>query len=205
MPDKDYLALIKGLRESTKSIPPEEAMEEVRRSMNKGTAKTTPRFVNTKGEYEELPPVSEPPSWRPMPFFYGGPELQSTFRKILEVAPEVQGRVKSIGYKPTEGLLELMRDSDLPVPPNDWRHINILGATEPNRQDVYIHPLYSMEGSEIQRYRTMLHELSHVMGHDEPGAKRNEILSERYMPEDNKVLVDLWNDQLTKMDKYAKP
>lgn len=168
------------------------------------------KLMNVAPEPQEVvpdwPPVNTPPAFRPYPEVIGGPELHGAVKDALQIAPELQGQVKRIGYPPTAGVFTDMRRSG--IPEQNYPDTTLMGMTDrfggPNR-NVYINPSLSYPArthqstenmgtnifggpsyvdnstSEIddELPSTVIHELSHIAGNGERGAQAAEALWHR--------------------------
>jgi hypothetical protein len=117
----------------------------------------------------ELP--APPPIFRPEPTVIGRPELIEAVEKMLAIAPELRGRVKSIVGGHTTASMEKHMDSELP--PDFFGRTNLMGIFDKGKQEIGINP--SIEGhaagSGFGLLPTLAHELLHSAGHDEYNAR----------------------------------
>lgn len=185
-------------RESYSKIDPATALEQLKRTMN-----IAPEGTEVVPDW---PKVNTPPAFRPYPEVIGGPELQTAVKDALEIAPELQGQFKRIGYPPNKGVFDEMTRSG--ISPYNYANTTLMGQTNryggPNRE-VYINPQLGSPdeftfknepmGKNIfggdswlhtvnDEYNadlpsTVIHELTHIAGKGEMGAQEAEAAWER--------------------------
>lgn len=162
--------LTDALRHIYRDYTAPKALEELRKINNIPMDQSD---INLGPDHPTPPPTH--PSFRPYPEVIGGPELHNAVKETLRIAPQLQGHVKRIGYPPNNTVFGEMRDSKLPL--YDYEHTNLLGVTSP--EGIWINPNKNYQD---ELPRTVMHEMSHVAGNSEVGARESEVLWDKAHP-----------------------
>ena len=101
----------------------------------------------------------------------GSPEVVRTATRVLDAAPALKRRVKSITTGPTKSVIQSLFENELT--PEDYPASNLLGQTNYDRPaEISLNPRETPQEST----GTLMHELTHVAGdyfEDVPSAVEN--------------------------------
>ena len=135
-----------------------------------------------------LPPA--PPAFRPEPVVVGT-ELARAVQRLLNIAPELRGRIKSVIQGPTNASITDMINSDLP--PDEFENTNLLGITDQRPKhvgEIGISPKLDNTDPTAHAYSlddALAHEFAHIAGFSEAGAQ---MAGKRFRGQPNAMKFD---------------
>lgn len=122
--------------------------------------------------------VPAPPSYQPYPEVRGGHHLAQMVDRLLQVAPSLQGMIKSVQYGPTDDMLELIGNWGRPEKAHflgqELEGTNILGATNPVSRRISLNPSTDLRSGNEGAEPILAHEAAHTAGWGHQSGKPDE-------------------------------